>query len=117
MGMTQVHPKLIYQPRDQRKLFGRADRAANPGRLIRRGLTPGVNILKRLGKIEIFERIVKNDLKPLPRQSQKIVRRKPRSVVQDFVIQRRVVPPIGADLALAAHYSPQNLGRESYGGD
>jgi hypothetical protein len=64
--LREVQIQCVDQPRNQGQLLGRSDRAANAGRIVRRALPPGFDVLQRLGEIELFERIVVVDGKRAP---------------------------------------------------
>ena len=59
-----------------------------------RGLSPGGDVFERLGQVEVFERVVEPNCEAGPRQAGQIVGRQSGGVVQDFAIERRVIPPI-----------------------
>ena len=102
-AVPQIELQLVDQPGDERQLLGRADRAADAGRVVGRRLPPGRDVFQRLGQIEIFERVVELDGEAWPGQPEQIVGRQPRGVVQDRRIERRVIPPIRGNAALRTH--------------
>ena len=70
MTMPQVKFEFIYQPGDQWQLFSRSDRSTNAGRLLFGCLPPGVDLLKRLGQIEVFERVIELERETFARKSE-----------------------------------------------
>ena len=106
MAMPQVQIQLVDQPCHQRQLLGGADRAANAGRPLGRGLPPGSDVFQGLGQIKLFERVVELDCKTLAGERAQVVGRKPRGVVQNLAIERRVVPPIRRNFAERSHSPP-----------
>src|SRR5712692_5878318 len=99
--------QFIDQPRDQRQLFGQPNRSANADRIVGGGLLPSGDVFEGFGQVEFLERVVKYDAKPGPRQPQHLLRGEARGGVDDFVVERRVIPPVRSDRAgLAWHREP-----------
>jgi hypothetical protein len=69
MSMLQFQPQFIHQPRHQRQLFGRPNRPADARRRIVARLSPGVDVLQRLGQIELLECIEEFNSESVPLQS------------------------------------------------
>ena len=58
MPGAHVELERVDEARDERQLLGRTDRAADADRVVVGALPPGVDVLERLGEIEILERVV-----------------------------------------------------------
>ena len=96
----QLDVQRVDHPRHQRQLLGRADRAADADRIVRRRLLPGVNVFQRLGAVELFERVVDRHREAVARELQQIAGREPGRIGQQLRVERRVVPPSGATLLI-----------------
>ena len=94
MGGFQREPEFVHDPRNERELFRGSDRAANADWIIGRRLPPGRDVFERFGEIEIFQRIIENDLESVPGKSRHRRRRKAGSFFDQRVVERGVVPPI-----------------------
>ena len=99
MAVPHVHVQLVDQPRHQRQLLRRADRAADAGRIVRRRLLPRLEIFQGLGQEELFQRVVDHDLKTRPGKLQKIFRRKSGGIGQKARVERGEIPPRRGDFA------------------
>ena len=96
--------EVIHNSRDERELFGRANRAADADRIIGRGLFPCVDVFERFGEIKIFERVVEHDFEAGARELEHFFGRKARGFFDDVVVEGGVIPPIGSDGAdLSGH--------------
>jgi len=69
-----------------------------------RRLPPRLDVLQRLGQVELLQRVVEMDLKPRPAQLEQVLFLQPGGVFQDLGIERRVVPPVGCNLADRARH-------------
>src|ERR1041384_479272 len=59
MRVPQVQSQAVDEARDQRELFGRADRTTNAGRLSGPGLPPSRDVFQGLAKVELLQGLVK----------------------------------------------------------
>src|SRR5262249_15521395 len=98
--------QLVDQPGHQRQLLRRTNRSANTRGPLGRRLPPRGDVLQRLGEVKLLDRVVKADGEAFARQSSQVGGRKPSCVVQNLAVQRRVVPPVGRDLAQSSHVVP-----------
>ncbi len=92
--VPQIDLERVHELRDERKLLRRADRPADTGRPVLRGLLPGFDVFEGLGQVEACERIVEHDLEARPGQPQHFLRRQPRGLLDEILVQGGVVPPL-----------------------
>ena len=71
-------------PRDERQLLGRADRPADADRIVVGALPPRVDVFERLGEVELFERVVEDDLEARAGTGAQIARREPGGFVDQI---------------------------------
>ena len=74
-AVPHVEAELVDDARDERQLLGRPDRAADADRIVVGALPPRVDVLQRLGEIELLERVVEDDREAGPREREQIARR------------------------------------------
>ena len=99
MPAADVELERVDDARDERKVLGGANRAADADRAVVGALPPRLDVLERFGEIELFERIVEHHAKARPRQSQEIAGFEPRRLVDNRAVERGVVPPVWRDRA------------------
>ena len=91
--------QFVDQPGHQRQLLGRPDRAADPDRIVGRRLLPGVDVLQRLGQVEVLQRIVENNLEPRAGQALQAAFVETGGFIDQIRIERGEVPPVRGDVA------------------
>ncbi len=99
MRVAEVDPKAIDNAGHQRKLFGGADWAADAGGIVRRALPPRLHVFHGLRQIKLLQRIIEMNLKTRSCELDHILFVELRRHLQDWPIQRGVVPPVGGDFA------------------
>ena len=66
MPAADVEVERVDDARDEGKLLRGADRAADADRVVVGALPPRLDVLERLGEIELFERVVEHDPEARP---------------------------------------------------
>ena len=66
VGVVQLHIQRVDDAGDQRQLFGGTDGAADARGIVRRRLSPRVDVLQRLCKVELLESVVHRDRETRP---------------------------------------------------
>ena len=97
MPGAHVEAEGVDDARHERKLFSRANGAADANGVVGRTLAPGINVFERLGEVEIFERVVENNLEAGSRKFRELLRSERGGGADEGVIKRGVVPPVGGD--------------------
>ena len=100
-----IDAELIDEPGDEGQLFGRTDWPADADRVVGGRLTPRINILKSLGKIEIFKGIVYYDAESRTTELFEVFPGEPGGILDNGGIEGRVIPPGGRNLGLRSHFS------------
>src|SRR5437870_4660594 len=103
MRGADVESQIIHQPCDERQLLRWPNRSADAGRVVMRRLFPRVDVFERFREIKFLERIVKQDFESWPRKLEHFFRCQARGSLNDFLVERGVIPPIGSDGAEFAH--------------
>lgn len=73
--------------------------AADARGVVGRGPLPRVDVLKRLGEVELFERVEYPNLEAGARELLQIVCGEFGGVGEKILLERGVIPPFGSDLA------------------
>ena len=95
--LAQIHVRGIDDLGHEGQLLGGADGAADAGGVVGRGLLPSVDVFEGLGAVEVFERVVEDDLEAGAGQLQEFLRRELRSGGEEGGVERGVVPPGGGE--------------------
>ena len=93
-----IDAEFIDEPGHERELLGGSNWSADTHRVVCSCLSPGVNIFKGLGEVEVFEGIVEHDLKARPGKLEEILRSELGRVLNNGGIEGGVVPPGRGDL-------------------
>ncbi len=93
MRVMKFQPKLIDHPCDQWELLGRANGSAEAYRIVRRRLFPSTDVFQRLRAVELFQRLVEDDLESGAGKTKQRFRRESGGFINDRGVQRGVVPP------------------------
>ena len=97
--MFQRDSEFIDQPCDERELLCGADGPADADGVVRRGLTPRVDVFKRFSEVKILKRVVHDDLESWARKLAQITLGEARGVVDEVCVEGGIIPPVGGDVA------------------
>ena len=105
MAVLEGEIHLVDHLRNERKLFRRADRAADACRFGRRCLLPGIDVFERLCAIELLKSVVNVDFEAGAFKTFEGVDCDLGSFVEDAAVERGVVPPLRRNFTECAHFS------------
>ncbi|MPM33622.1 hypothetical protein SDC9_80199 [bioreactor metagenome] len=104
MAVLEIDVERVHDFGDDGQLFGRSDRTAESGGFRRRGLFPGAHIFQRLGGVEFLKGVVDVDFEAGALEALQVADGDLGGGVEDFAVQRGVVPPIGGNFAQSSHF-------------
>ena len=97
MAAADVQAEGVDDPGHQRELLGGTDRTADADGIIVAALPPGVNVLKRLGKVEVLQRVIQDDLEAGPGELGQVAAVIRASGFDDLGVKGCIIPPIRCD--------------------
>src|SRR2546425_584357 len=103
MRGADVKSQIVHQPRDERQLFRWPNRSADADRVVLSRLLPRVDVFERLREIKFLKRVVEDDFESGPGEFEHLLRRQTCGRLNDFLVERGVIPPIGSDGAEFSH--------------
>ena len=109
VAVFQIDAERVDHLRDDRELFGRADRSADAGGLGRSGFLPRLDVFEGFRRIEFLQRVVDIDLEPGTFVVFQGVDGDLGGIVEDGAVERGVIPPVFRDLAECADFRFSHL--------